>query len=290
MTIHSLIHLLPVQNQLGEGPVWNVEEQTLYWVDIEGQAYHRYTPASGAHQRIEVGVMLGVLRFRAAGGLVMATSNGIQFWDSADQQLTPLANPEKDKPNARFNDGAIDPQGRFWAGTMAPGAPSSSLYRLDADHTVHRMDTGIGTSNGIAWSLDGKTLFFTDSPLKVIYAYDYDPLTGNIANRRPFIHTPTEPGFPDGLIVDSEGFLWSARWGGWKINRYDPNGKKEREIVIPAEFPTSCAFGGPDLTDLYITSAWTELGRDHHKIQPFSGDIFLLHTNIHGRVEPKFAG
>jgi sugar lactone lactonase YvrE len=152
------------------------------------------------------------------------------------------------------------------------------------------MDSGIGTSNGIAWNLDGHTLYFTDSPLKVIYAYDFDPQTGNIENRRPFIHTPDEAGFPDGLIVDSEGFLWSARWGGWKINRYDPAGKKEREVAVPAEFPTSCAFGGRDLTDLYITSAWTELGRDHHKVQPLSGDIFLLHTEIRGQVEPKFAG
>jgi sugar lactone lactonase YvrE len=287
---NSLIHLLPVQNRLGEGPVWNTDEQTLYWVDIEGKAYHRYTPSTGMHERIEVGVMLGVLRFRASGGLVMATCRGIQFWDPASRQLTPLVNPEDGKPDARFNDGAVDPQGRFWAGTMAPGTPSSSLYRLDPDHTLHRMDTGIGTSNGIAWSLDSRTLYYTDSPLKVIYAYDFDPHTGKIENRRPFIHTPDEPGFPDGLIVDSEGFLWSARWGGWKINRYDPAGKKEREVAVPAEFTTSCAFGGPDLTDLYITTAWTELGADHARVQPYSGDIFLLHTAIRGQVEPKYAG
>jgi len=288
--MNSLIHLLPVQNRLGEGPVWNVEEQALYWVDIEGQAFQRYIPSSGALERIEIGVMLGVLRFRASGGLVMATSAGIQLWDTATRQLTPLANPEKDKPNARFNDGAVDPQGRFWAGTMAPGSPSSSLYRLDPDHTLHQMDSGIGTSNGIAWSLDGRTLYFTDSPLKMIYAYDFDPQTGSIENRRPFIHTPNEPGFPDGLIVDSEGFFWSARWGGWKINRYDPTGRKEREVAVPAEFPTCCAFGGADLTDIYITSAWTELGADHQKLQPLSGDIFLLHTDIRGQVEPKYAG
>lgn len=290
MNTNSLIHLLPVQNRLGEGPLWHVEEQTLYWVDIEGQAFHRYHPVSKAHERIEVGVMMGVLRFRASGGLIMATSRGLQLWDASTRQLTPIAHPEEGKPDARFNDGGVDPQGRFWAGTMAPGTPSSSLYRLDADHSLHRMDTGIGTSNGIAWSLDGRTLYFTDSPAKMIYAYDFDGETGSISNRRPFIHTPDELGFPDGLVVDSQGFLWSARWGGWKISRYDPTGQPEREIYLPAEFPTSCVFGGPDLTDLYITSAWTLLGAEHRKIQPYSGDIFLVHTDIRGQVEPKYRG
>jgi len=281
---------LAVRNQLGEGPIWDPAEKALYWVDIEGQAYHRYLPASGQQECIPVGVLLGVMRFRQSGGMVMATSQGIQFWDPQARRLTPVANPEPGKPNARFNDGAIDPQGRFWAGTMAPGEPSSSLYRLDLDHSLHRVDTPIGTSNGIGWSLDGKRLYFTDSPAKTIYAYDFDPATGQVANRRPFIHTPQEAGFPDGLIVDSQGFLWSARWGGWKISRYDPQGKLEREIAMPVEFPTSCVFGGDDLTDLYITSAWTNLGESGKEAQPMAGDIFLLHTDIRGQVEPRYAG
>ena len=152
------------------------------------------------------------------------------------------------------------------------------------------METQIGVSNGIGWSLDGKSMYYTDSPAKVIYAYDFDPLTGDIANRRPFIHTPDEEGFPDGLIVDSQGFIWSARWGGWKINRYDPTGKLERVISVPVEFPSSCVFGGEDLTDLYITSAWIDLGLERKDTQPSSGDIFLLKTDIKGRIEPEFCG
>jgi sugar lactone lactonase YvrE len=282
--------LLPVRNQLGEGPLWRTDEQALYWVDIEGKAYHRYIPATGEQERVEVGVLLGVMRFRRSGGMVMATSAGIQLWDDKAHQLTPIANPEKGKPNARFNDGAVDPQGRFWAGTMAPGAPSSALYRLDTDHRLQKIDEPFGTSNGIGWSLDGRTLYFTDSPAKMIYAYDFDPASGNATYRRPFIHTPQEPGFPDGLIVDGQGFLWSARWGGWKINRYDPAGKLERVISMPVEFPTSCVFGGPDLTELYITSAWTELGEQGKDAQPWAGDIFRLHTDIRGQVEPFYAG
>jgi len=282
--------LLPVRNRLGEGPVWRADEQTLYWVDIEGKAYHRYVPATGEQERVEVGMLLGVMRFRRAGGMVMATSAGIQFWDAQARRLTPVVNPEAGKPGARFNDGAVDLQGRFWAGTMAPGEPSSALYRLDEDHSLHKIDGPIGTSNGIAWSLDGRTLYFTDSPAKVIYAYDFDPATGSAVNRRPFIHTPEELGFPDGLIVDSQGFLWSARWGGWKISRYDPAGVLERVIPMPVEFPTSCVFGGESLTDLYITSAWTNLGEQGKDAQPTAGDIFLLHTDIIGQVEPFFAG
>jgi sugar lactone lactonase YvrE len=287
--MESVQRFLPVRNRLGEGPLWHAAEGALYWVDIEGQAYHRYVLATGEHQRVEVGLLLGVMRFRQQGGMVMATSQGIQFWDPGACQLTPVANPEAGKPKARFNDGGIDPQGRFWAGTMLPGEYTSSLYRLDLDHSLHRMDSGIGTSNGIAWSLDGKTLYFTDSPAKMIYAYDFDAATGALENRRPFIHTPQEAGFPDGLIVDSDGCLWSARWGGWKITRYDPAGKQERVIPMPVEFPTSCAFGGENLTDLYITSAWTELGEEGKERQPWAGDIFLLHTGIRGRLEPFYA-
>jgi sugar lactone lactonase YvrE len=287
--MESVQRLLPVRNRLGEGPLWHAAEQALYWVDIEGMAYHCFVPASGEQRRVEVGVLLGVMRFRRQGGMVMATGQGIQFWDPAAGRLTPLVNPEPGKLQARFNDGGVDPQGRFWAGTMAPGS-TSSLYRLDRDHSLHCMDNAIGTSNGIAWSLDGKTLYFTDSPAKVIYAYDFDPATGAVENRRRFIHTPQEAGFPDGLIVDSEGCLWSARWGGWKISRYDPQGKLERMISMPVEFPTSCVFGGEHLTDLYITSAWTELGEEGKASQPWAGDIFLLHTDIRGQLEPFYAG
>jgi sugar lactone lactonase YvrE len=133
-------------------------------------------------------------------------------------------------------------------------------------------------------------MYFTDSSIRTIFAYDFDPVSGNIENRRVFSHTPDEPGVPDGLTVDSAGFVWSARWGGWKLNRYDPDGKLEREIAVPVEFPTSCAFGGDDLTDLYITSAWTKLGVEKKDTQPLAGDLFWLHTDIHGQAEPYFCG
>ena len=133
-------------------------------------------------------------------------------------------------------------------------------------------------------------MYLTDSPLHMIYVYDFEPVTGAIENRRPFIHTPDEHGIPDGLAVDSEGFIWSARWDGWKITRYDPAGIAEREIQLPVQYPTSCAFGGERLDELYITSSWTALSEEQKKQQPYAGDLFRVKTNIKGLERPKFGG
>jgi len=293
--MNQVEHVLTVQNKLGEGPVWSAEEQALYWVDIENNSFFRYFPTTSKYESFDVGVPIGVLALRAAGGLVMATKNGFAFWDPKTQALQFLANPEADKPHTRFNDGAVDSQGRFWAGTMCGlseicSAPEGSLYRLDPDGSVSIMETGIFIANGIDWSPDTKIMYFTDSTRHVIYAYDFDPATGAIENRRPFISTPDEIGVPDGLTVDSEGCIWSARWGGWKITRYDPTGKVEREIQLPVQCPTSCAFGGANLDELYITSAWNELTVEQKKNQPYAGDLFRVKTDTKGRVSPKFAG
>ena len=287
-------HVLAVKNKLGEGPVWSAEEQALYWVDIENNCFYRLYPTTGKYEVFGVGVPVGVLALRDAGGLVMATKKGFAFWDP-QKGLHFIADPEADKPHTRFNDGAVDCQGRFWAGTMCGlpercSDPEGSLYRLDPDGSISTMETGIFIANGTGWSPDNKIMYFTDTPRRVIYAYDFDPATGAIANRRPFISTPDEIGAPDGLTVDSEGCIWSARWDGWKITRYDPTGKVEREIHLPVQCPTSCAFGGAELDELYITSAWTELSEEQKKSQPFAGDLFRVKTDTKGLESPKFAG
>ena len=293
--MNQVEHVLTMQNKLGEGPVWSAEEQALYWVDIENNSFFRYFPTTSKYESFDVGVPIGVLALRVAGGLVMATKNGFAFWDPKTQALQFLANPEADKPHTRFNDGAVDCGGRFWAGTMCGlpeicNDPEGSLYRLDPDGSISTMETRIFIANGIGWSPDNKIMYFTDTPRHVIYAYDFDAATGAIANRRPFISTPDEDGVPDGLAVDSEGCIWSARWDGWKITRYDPSGKVEREIQLPVQRPTSCAFGGAHLDELYITSAWTALSDEQKKNQPFAGDLFRVKTNIKGLESPKFAG
>lgn len=285
----ELEHVLSVQARLGEGPLWDPSEGVLDFVDIEGDCYHRYNPATGAHERVDVGLPIGALALRQKGGLVLATRDGFAFWDPVAGRRTPIADPEAHKAHARFNDGAVDGRGRFWAGTMGDGE-QNSLYRLDSDLRVKVMETGVGVSNGIGWSPDQKTMYYTDSPRQVIYAYDFDPDSGELSHRRLFVLSRGERGFPDGLAVDSEGFVWSARWEGWKVTRYDPQGRVEREIELPVERVTSCAFGGPNLDELYITTAWTGLNDAQRTQQPLAGDLFRVRVGIKGMPPSRFAG
>lgn len=291
--MNNIEHILPARNKLGEGPVWSIEEQALYWVDIMANSYSRLDPISGTHETVQVGVPVGVLALRTSGGLVMATKNGFAFWHPDRKELEYITNPEAGKPHMRFNDGAVDSRGRFWAGSTNDGAnpyPEGVLYRLDPDHTVHAMETGVGTSNGIGWSPDNKIMYYTDSPLRIIYAYDFDEESGAISNRRTFVHTPDSVYVPDGLAVDSEGFVWSACWDGAKIIRYDPIGQVERVIEVPALRTTSCVFGGQSLDELYITSSRADLSTDTLTQYPFSGDLFRLKTGVKGLEKFKFAG
>jgi sugar lactone lactonase YvrE len=221
----------------------------------------------------------------------MATGKGFAFWDPGKKQFTFLTDPDPGVPGARFNDGKTDPQGRFWAGKMSDN-PENSLFRLDPDQSVHRMESNVIVSNGLGWSPDHRVMYFTDSLARVIYAYDFDAETGQIANRRVFASIPDTPGegLPDGLAVDEQGGVWSARWGGWKIVRYSPEGRIEDEIAMPVEFPTSCAFGGPDLNHLYITSAWVEVRPENRAEQGMAGDLFRIQVGVRGLPEPYFRG
>ena len=287
-------HILATHNIVGEGPVWNVQEQALYWVDIQGHTIHRLQPETKEHQVFNVGVAVGVLACRQTGGLVLATKNGFALWDMQTQVLDIIANPEAGQPLKRFNDGAVDCKGRFWAATMneeeEKQKPEGVLYRLDPDHSVHIMDTGFIIPNGIGWSPDNTRMYMTDSIRQSIYVYDFDQITGSIDARRTFVYTPDEQGVPDGLTVDSEGYIWSARWGGSKVIRYDPDGNVERVIAVPALQPSSCVFGGKSLDELYITSASKGLSDEQRKAYPLSGDLFRLKTDIQGLEKFSFAG
>jgi sugar lactone lactonase YvrE len=283
------------QSKLGEGPLWSVDEQALYWVDIHNQRVERFHPESRQHQVFDFEIAVTALGFRAKGGFVAATTRGFAFMNLSTKEINILSHPEANKPHNRFNDGVVDPKGRFWGGTMYDGPETNEptegcLYRLDVDGSVHIMETGMTISNGLGWSPDLKTMYFTDTLRRLIYAYDFDATTGSIDHRRVFVDTSGETGFPDGLTVDNEGGVWSARWGGWKISRYDPTGKVEREISLSIECPSSCTFGGENLDELYITSAWTALSDEQRRKQPLAGDIFRVATNIKGRVPWKFAG
>ncbi len=293
LTMYEVTHFLSTQNKLGEGSLWSPEEQALYWVDIDNQRFFRFYPETRRYDTFDAGVSVGVMARRATGGLVMATRHGFATWDFQTNRLTYLVDPEAGLAHHRFNDGAIDCQGRFWAGTLVEQDPHPAegvLYRLDPDDSVHVMETGLLVPNGMCWNADNTLMYLTDSDNFTIYVYDFDAAAGTIANRRPLISTQGQPGVPDGLAIDDEGFLWSAHWGGGKVIRYTPDGKVEREFPVPALHPTSCAFGGPARNELFITTAWTALSEEERKTYPLAGDLFHIVTDVTGTPRRTFAG
>ena len=285
-------HLVASQCKLGEGPVWHPAEQALYWLDIEQGRLHRYDSLSQEHTSTELGLIVSAMGIRDKGGFVMATKEGFALWDALGENFQFLGDLDPDQAQAvRFNDGKTDRQGLFWAGKMGP-APTNSLFRLDPNGDISRTEVDITCSNGLGWSPDNRIFYYTDSAARVIFAYDFDAVEGSISNRRVFTQVPNNPreGVPDGLSVDADGYIWSARWGGWKIVRYTPQGEVEREISLPVALVTSCAFGGPNLDELYITSAWTEVRPEDRPGQPLAGDVFRLKTTVHGLPEAYFGG
>jgi sugar lactone lactonase YvrE len=291
--MYEATHFLKTQNKLGEGAVWSPQEQAFYWVDIENSCFSRYQLATQGVEMFAVGDMVGALALREAGGLVLATRQGFATWDFQTRKTVYMNNSAVDLSLKRFNDGAVDSKGRFWAGTMPfklTRQAQGVLYRLDGDGSVHVMETGLFLPNGIGWSPDNTQMYFTDSVARIIYVYDFDAESGTITNRRELISTPDEPGVPDGLTIDDEGFLWSLRWGGAKVTRYDPAGRVVLEIPLPVPHPTSCAFGGADRNELFITSAWTELKEAERLRFSQAGDLFHVQTDITGPARPKFLG
>lgn len=287
--VDSTVELvLDGKNKLGEGPVWSATEGVLYWVDIQNNCFYRYDPVSGDHQRYDVGMTIGTVVVRESGGFALALADGLYFYDGTSGEKTLIAAPERDKPGSRFNDGAVDRQGRLWAGTCGDG--DGALYRLDTDLSLHKMETRIFISNGIGWSPDNRTMYYTDSTPRAIWAYDFDQETGSIANRRVFATIDDGDAVPDGLTVDSDGYVWSCHWDGWKIRRYAPDGSVERDIPVPVQRPTSVMFGGANLDELYITSARSDFTDEQLKDQPHAGGLFRLKTHVQGMVEPAFRG
>lgn len=282
-------HVFRARNELGEGPIWHASEQALYWTDIERAHYHRFHPGTGAHEIVRVGQKVGALAFRKSGGLVLAAEHGFAIWEVSEGKSRPFGEVSRGEVPTRFNDGAVDARGRFWAGTLV-GETGNSLYRLDANGTIRCMDTGFGIPNGIGWSLDNRVMYFTDSATSRIYAYAFELETGEIRDRRVLVDSSERPGVPDGLTVDAEDHLWSARWEAGCVERYDPEGKLVLTVNVPARYPTSVAFGGPELSDLYITSALLEVPPAERVNHPVDGDLFRFKCGVKGREEYAFAG
>lgn len=283
--------LVDARNELGEGPLWDEEEQRLYWIDSLGKAIHRCTEEGGAVETFAVPDHIGSLALRTKGGAVLALRNGFHFYDFATGRATPIADPEPDQPRSRFNDGKVDRQGRFIAGSMdyEEKAPLCGLYRLDPDLAWHRLDTGIICSNGPCWSPDGRIFYFADTWQKTIFRYDYDPATGAVSNRRPWTGDGL-PGCPDGATVDAEGYLWSARVFAGKIIRFAPDGTVDREIDFPVKNLTSVMFGGRNLDILYVTSMARAMNGQKPRESEAGGLFAVYDLGVKGIAEPRFAG
>lgn len=278
---------------LGEGPLWDPGDQVLWWVDIKAPAIHRYDPATGEDRIFPTPEDIGCLAVREAGGLVVAMRNGLFFFDPVSGRFDAILDPESDRPENRFNDGKPDRQGRFWPGSMNEAnypAPTAALYRLDADLSCHRMVTGIGCSNGLAWSPNSTVMYYADSPAQKVWAWDFDPVSGAIENRRLFVDTAPFDSNPDGATVDADGGYWLTLPEADKLACVDPEGKLVRLIAMPVYHPTCAMFGGADLDVLYITTARMFRPPDAIALQPESGGLFAMDVGVKGLPEARFKG
>ncbi|MFV0333296.1 MAG: SMP-30/gluconolactonase/LRE family protein [Tropicimonas sp.] len=276
--------ILPWGAQLGEAPVWHPLEQRLYWADILRPAVYRFDPETGVNDICVLDKLVSAVLPRAGGGVMIATLDGIEALDFDRARTEPLCHPEKDRPENRLNDAKVGPGGAIWVGSMRMDAakPTGALYRVDADGSFSRKESGVTVSNGLGWSPDGGTFYFVDTVPGVIHAYDSVPGTGRLENRRVFARIAQEDGRPDGLTIDSEGGVWCALWDGWALRRYRPDGALDFMIELPVPRPTSLCFGGAANDTLFITSARTRLPATTLSEAPLSGGLFACRPGVAG--------
>jgi sugar lactone lactonase YvrE len=284
--------VLDIKAGLGECPVWSVAEQVLYWVDINAPSLNRFDPATGRNVAMPMPEAIGCFALRESGGFVVALRNGVWLARSDGALDRKVADAPYEPDHHRFNDGRCDPAGRFLVGSMNEkrDANSATLLRVDPDFRTIQLLGDVMISNGLAFSPDGRTMYHSDTPAHIVRAYDYDVATGTPSRPRAFAQWSGETDRPDGAAVDSAGNYWSAFYRGGKVVQLSPGGQILAEFPTPALCPTMCAFGGPDLKTLYVTSA-RQLRDDEELARlPHSGGIFALALAIPGLPEPKFAG
>ena len=283
---------LDVKAILGECPVWSAAEQALYWVDINAPSLNRFDPASGRNVAMPMPESIGCFALRERGGYIVALRGGIWLARVDGSLERQVAAAPYDPAHHRFNDGRCDRQGRFWAGYMNEkrDANSAALLRLEADFTLTRVLGDMMISNGLAWSPDGRSMYHADTPTRAIRMFDFDAATGEPTRPRVFARWSGETDRPDGGAVDSAGNYWTAFYRGGKVVQLSPGGTVLAEYPVPAMCPTMCAFGGPDLRTLYVTSATNQRPADELARYPRSGGIFAMRVEIPGLPEPHFAG
>jgi len=281
--------VLDARAELGEGPSWDPATGRLVWVDITAELVHRFDPASGDDERFEVGQPVGAAVPASDGRLMLAVRDGFAFLDPASGEVQRIADVEADLDDTMMNDGKCDPAGRLWAGTKdgVDSRPIGALYRLGPDRRPVQMLTGLMVSNGLGWSPDHESMYFIDSPTQRVDVFDFDLAGGEITNRRTLAEIPKAWGLPDGMTVDEEGFLWVAFWGGSAVRRFDPSGALVATVEFPVSQVTSCAFGGEELSDLYVTSARDGLPK--RAKEPLAGGLFRLRPGVRGQHSHPFA-
>ena len=272
--------------ELGEAPVWDAAREELIWVDIDRGLVHRRSRALG-DRTLYAGQPVGCAVPRAGGGLALALRDGFALVAEGEDVVRLVAPVERDRADARMNDGACDSRGRFWAGTMSLSGDTraAALYRLDPDLRVTCVLPGISVSNGIGWAPDRSLLYHVDSPRRRIDAYEFDEAAGSIGPRRSVVQVPEELGTPDGLAVDAEGGVWVALWGGSAVVRFSPEGELCERLRLPVGNVTSCCFGERDLDTLFVTTAARGAAQE-----PLAGALFACRPGVRGLPATPFGG
>jgi len=281
------------QAGVGEGALWDDQNNRLLWIDITGKILYLYYPESAQMHSYPMPQEIGTVVPLDSSTLVLALAKGIFTFNIDTKVLRAQVLPDIDTNAVRFNDGKCAPDGTLWVGTMdfEVTNPIDALYKIGPGYSFSKQLDSVTVSNGIIWSVDGTKMYYIDSPTYTVAEFDYDVKTGTIANKKTIITTPTEWGTPDGATIDEEGMLWIAHWGGSKVSRWDPNtGKQLNTIEVPALNVTSCTFGGKDLNELYITTARTGLNKEQLDKYPLSGNIFRIKTDVKGMPSYSFKG
>ena len=286
--------VLDCRNWLGESVVWDERASVLYWVDIHAKSIWRWQPfGSAAPKTFNLSERPGALGLRQSVGLVLGLESGFALFDESTGALDKIAEVETDLPTTRLNDGRVDPAGRFVCGGMDEAAdqkPISAVYVLEPDGSVRRLLDRIYCANSTCWSVDGRTFYFANMATRRIDEFDYDIEHGTGSNRRLFASFEKEAGLPDGSVVDAEGYLWNAVWGGGKLLRFTPDGELDREVRLPVTNPTCVTFGGPNLDVLFVTTAWFGLTEEQRNAEPLAGALFAFTPGVRGRPENRYAG
>lgn len=282
--------LVDARLEVAEGPVWDERARRLLWLDVLGGVVHSTDPVTNDDEAHPIGQPVGAVGLTDAGWWILALRDGFARYDPATDEMRLIAPVEIDDPTTRLNDGKVDPAGRFWAGSMAftGDRPTGTLYRLDRAGSVRPILGGLTISNGMDWSPRGDVMYFIDTQTGCVDRLRYDGASGDVSDRVALVVEPASRGYPDGMTVDADGFLWVAFWEGGAIRRYDPNGRLDREYTTPVSQPTSCTFGGADLHDLFVTSASEGFSAERRAREPYAGGVFRLRLDVTGRPPFRF--